>query len=114
MQKETSWSASMKSFDRSAFRVGCVVAFAVMATIYAGSRQLKDFDWALTTYAVGTIFAAFALPYRYAQWSERPPTKLYLKRGLQMFLRRYSLFSCNSGRFGELPLDVCVYKNCIN
>ena len=113
MQKETSWSASMKSFDRSAFRVGCVVAFAVMATIYAGSRQLKDFDWALTTYAVGTIFAAFAVAYRYAQWAQRPPTKMYLKRGLQMFMRRSAVVPRNTGRLGKLLLDNFVLQKFI-
>lgn len=78
----------MKYFDRGAFRIGLVAGAAVMVMIYAGSRQLRHFDWALTTYAVGSIFAAFAVAYRYADWAQRPPTRMYLKRGLQVFMRR--------------------------
>ena len=72
----------MKYFERGAVRVGSLAAFVVMVLIYAGSRQLRHFDWALTTYAVGSIFAAFAVAYRYALWAERPPTRMYLRRGL--------------------------------
>jgi hypothetical protein len=78
----------MRYFDRNGFRIGAVAASVVMVLIYAGSRGLRHFDWALTTYAVGSAFAAFAVAYRYAVWAERPPTKMYLKRGLQIFLRR--------------------------
>jgi len=78
----------MTYFDRIAFRAGLAAALLVVVFIYAGSRGFADFDWALTTYAVGSVFAAFAVAYRYAVWAERPPTKMYLKRGLQSFLRR--------------------------
>ncbi len=73
----------MKYFDRIAFRVGAIAAIAVIAMIVVGSRNLAHFDWALTTYASGSIFAAFAVAYRYALWAQRPPTLMYLKRGLQ-------------------------------
>ena len=75
----------MKYFDRSAFRAGLVVALIVVALIAIGSRGLKYFDWALTTYAVGTVFAAFAVTYRYAVWAQRPPTQMYLKRGWRLY-----------------------------
>ena len=103
----------MKYFDRSAFRAGGVAAFIVTAAIYAGSRQLKDFDWALTTYAVGTIFAAFAVAYRYAVWAQRPPTMMYLKRGFQMFMRRSAAMPRNTGRLGKLLLDNFVLQKFI-
>jgi len=75
----------VKYFDRSAFRAGLVAALVVVALIAIGSRGLKYFDWALTTYAVGTVFAAFAVAYRYAVWAQRPPTQMYLKRGWRLF-----------------------------
>lgn len=88
----------MSYFDRSGFRVGTAAAFVVAVMIYAGSRGLRHFDWALTTYAVGSTFAAFAVAYRYAVWAQRPPTKMYLKRGLQIFLQRGPGFLKKSGR----------------
>lgn len=103
----------MKYFDRQAFRVGTVAALVVMALIYAGSRALKYFDWALTTYAVGTIFAAFAVAYRYAVWAQRPPTLMYLKRGLQVFMRRSATVPRNTGRLGKLLLDNFVLQKFI-
>ena len=96
-----------KYFDRFGFRAGAMAALAVAGTIYAGSRGLKHFDWALTTYAVGSILAAFAVVYRYAVWAQRPPTKMYLKRGFQMFLRRGNSFSAgrNTALLGKRLLD---------
>jgi hypothetical protein len=75
----------VKYFDRSAFRAGLIAALIVTSLIFLGSRWLRNFDWALTTYAVGTIFAAFAVAYRYAVWAQRPPTKMYLNRGWRLF-----------------------------
>ena len=99
----------MKYFDRAAFRVGLAAALAVMALIYAGSRQLRHFDWALTTYAVGSIFAAFAVAYRYAVWAQRPPTMMYLKRGWQMFWSR----GRNTPILGKRLLDNFVLQKFI-
>ena len=107
----------MKYFDRKAFWIGVAAALAVIAVIYLGSRGLRNFDWALTTYAVTSIFAAFAVVYRYAVWAQRPPTWMYLKRGLEAFIRRRrSSFqqpasrrmvslTRNTGRLGRLLLD---------
>jgi hypothetical protein len=100
-------------FDRTAIRVGALVAFIVLLLIYAGSRQLKDFDWALTTYAVGTVFAAFAVTYRYAVWAQRPPTWMYLKRGWQVFTRRRVRVPRNGAVLGKLLLDNFVLQRFI-
>jgi hypothetical protein len=77
----------MRFFDRKAFRVGAWIAILLTALIYVGSRGFRDFDWALSTYAVSSVFAGFAVAYRYAVWAQRPPTKMYLKRGWQLFLQ---------------------------
>jgi NNP family nitrate/nitrite transporter-like MFS transporter len=74
------------AFDRKAFRTGAIAALLGVAAIVVGSRNLRDFDWALTAYAVGCVFAIFAVVYRYALWSQRPPTRMYLKRGFQAFV----------------------------
>jgi nitrate reductase gamma subunit len=103
----------MKLFHKKAFRIGLAGAIAVMAMIYAGSRGLRDFDWALATYATGTIFAAFAVAYRYAVWAQRPPTKMYLRRGAQMFVQRTSALPRNMGRLARLLLDNFVLQKFI-
>jgi hypothetical protein len=81
-----------------------------------GSRALQDFDWALATYAVGSIFAAFAIVYRYAVWSQRPPTRMYLKRGLQAFFSRNTQRPSvprNTATLGRLLIDNFVLQRFI-
>src|SRR5215469_15984318 len=65
---------------------GLFVAALILAGIYFGSRGLKDFDTALVPYAGASVFAAFGLGYRYSMWLRRPPTRLYWRRGWQLFL----------------------------
>lgn len=99
-------------FDRAAFRAGGGAAIVVIAMIYIGSRSLNHFDWALSTYAVGSIFAAFAVVYRYAVWAQRPPTRMYLKRGLQAFFHRRR-GPRNTRMLGKLLLDNFVLQKFI-
>jgi hypothetical protein len=66
-----------------------LLATAVLATlIVLGSRNLEHFDAALVAYTFATLFATFAIVYRYSMWLHRPPTALYWKRGWQVFFRR--------------------------
>jgi nitrate reductase gamma subunit len=98
----------MHTFDRTAFKAGAIGSIAVILAIIAGSRNLRHFDWALTTYAVGSVFAVFAVVYRYAVWAQRPPTRMYLRRGLQAFFsrRRGTLSTVkNAGTLWKLLLD---------
>jgi hypothetical protein len=54
--------------------------------IVLGSRNLAHFDAALVGYTFATLFATFGITYRYAMWLQRPPTRMYWRRGWQMFL----------------------------
>ena len=65
---------------------GLLAAFLVILGIYVGSRAFRDFDPALVSYAGASVFAAFGLGYRYAMWLRRPPTRLYWRRGWELFL----------------------------
>jgi hypothetical protein len=72
------------------------VAWAIAVTtslgvlIVAGSRNLAHFDAALVAYTFATLFAAFGITYRYAVWLQRPPTRMYWRRGWQaLFARRF-------------------------
>jgi hypothetical protein len=58
-----------------------ILAFLVVI----GSRNLSRFDAALVGYTFATLFATFAITYRYAMWLQRPPTRKYWIRGWQVF-----------------------------
>jgi hypothetical protein len=49
--------------------------------IVIGSRDLHHFDAALVGYTFATLFATFGITYRYAMWLQRPPTRMYWRRG---------------------------------
>ena len=70
-----------------------LVTATLAATIVVGSRNLQHFDAALVGYTFATLFAAFGISYRYAMWLQRPPTRMYWRRGWQAFLSRRSLGS---------------------
>jgi hypothetical protein len=60
----------------------CVLAMLIVL----GSRGLEHFDAALVGYTFATLFATFGITYRYAMWLQRPPTRMYWRRGWQVFL----------------------------
>ena len=62
------------------------VAGVLAVLIVVGSRSLDHFDAALVGYTFATLFAVFGITYRYAMWLQRPPTRLYWRRGWQVFL----------------------------
>jgi len=64
---------------------GLLVAGALAILIVVGSRNLDHFDAALVGYTFATLFAAFGISYRYAMWLQRPPTRMYWRRGWQVF-----------------------------
>jgi hypothetical protein len=64
-----------------------VIATGILAgLIVLGSRNLNHFDAALVGYTFATLFATFGITYRYAMWVQRPPTRMYWRRGWQVFL----------------------------
>jgi len=64
---------------------GLVAAALLAALIVIGSRNLDHFDAALVGYTFATLFATFGITYRYAMWLQRPPTRMYWRRGWQVF-----------------------------
>jgi hypothetical protein len=64
---------------------GLAAALLLIVGIFVGSRGLKDFDPALVSYAGASVFSAFGIGYRYSMWLRRPPTRLYWRRGWQLF-----------------------------
>ena len=68
-----------------------LVVAGLAAAIVVGSRNLQHFDAALVGYTFATLFAAFGISYRYAMWLNRPPTRMYWRRGWQAFFSRATL-----------------------
>jgi NNP family nitrate/nitrite transporter-like MFS transporter len=64
----------------------------LVAAIVVGSRRLQNFDAALVIYTFATIFAAWGVTYHYAVWLQRPPTRRYWERGLEL-VRQGGLFT---------------------
>ncbi|NUQ76577.1 MAG: MFS transporter [Polyangiaceae bacterium] len=63
-----------------------VFTTALGVLLVVGSRNLAHFDAALVGYTFATLFATFGITYRYAMWLQRPPTRMYWRRGWQVFL----------------------------
>src|SRR5579859_7560820 len=78
-------------FVRRSILSGVSATVLLGAFIIAGSRSLQHFDAALVGYTFATLFATFGITYRYAMWLQRPPTKLYWRRGWQVFTSRQFL-----------------------
>jgi len=64
---------------------GAIASAALAVLIVVGSRNLQHFDAALVGYTFATLFAAFGITYRYAMWLNRPPTRMYWRRGWRAF-----------------------------
>jgi hypothetical protein len=64
---------------------GVLFSTLLLILIVTGSRNLQHFDAALVGYTFATLFATFGITYRYAMWLQRPPTRMYWRRGWQVF-----------------------------
>ena len=94
---DVAWTQALPIAARQALervRAGAwaaLVTAALAAAIVVGSRNLQHFDAALVGYTFATLFAAFGISYRYAMWLQRPPTRMYWRRGWQAFFSRRAL-----------------------
>jgi hypothetical protein len=79
--------------QRRALLTGLFFAGVLAALIVIGSRRLAHFDAALVAYTFATLFATFGVTYRYAMWLQRPPTRMYWRRGWQVFARPQLFFA---------------------
>jgi hypothetical protein len=75
------------TIDRRAATWGLVAVVVTLAIAVIGSGNLRWFDAALVGYLFGTLFAIFAVVYRYLIWLRRPPTARLNRRGWEAFRR---------------------------
>ncbi|MGH9665929.1 MAG: MFS transporter, partial [Bryobacteraceae bacterium] len=59
----------------------------LIAAIVVGSRNLQNFDPALVVYTFAVIFATWGVVYHYNVWLDKPPTRMYWRRGWEIFLQ---------------------------
>jgi MFS transporter, NNP family, nitrate/nitrite transporter len=91
---DVAWTQSLPIGARQALervRAGAwatLVTAVLAALIVVGSRNLQHFDAALVGYTFATLFAVFGISYRYSMWLNRPPTRMYWRRGWQAFFAR--------------------------
>lgn len=74
----------MHKEEKKSLLIAILTTVILGISILVGSRNLKHFDAALVGYTFASLFAAFAVSYRYAMWLQRPPTQLYWRRGWQL------------------------------
>jgi hypothetical protein len=84
---------------------GTFTTAALVVLVLVGSRNLSHFDAALVAYTFAVLFATFGLTYRYAMWLQRPPTRMYWRRGWQVFLRPRSLAGNLTRGLGRVIAD---------
>ncbi len=72
-----------------------MVASLLVGAIVVGSRNLQNFDAALVLYTFAVVFASWGVAYHYAVWLQRPPTRVFWRRGWQLARER--------GVFSALP-----------
>jgi hypothetical protein len=97
--------------SRSIARAG-IATLLLAGLITLGSRNLAHFDAALVGYTFATLFAVFAITYRYSMWLQRPPTALYWRRGWQVFFSRDRLLR-NLGAWMKRLVGVFALNNFI-
>ncbi len=77
----------LATIDRRAATWGVLAVLVALAIAILGSGNLRWFDAALVGYFFGTLFAVFAVIYRYLVWLRRPPTARLNRRGWEAFRR---------------------------
>jgi hypothetical protein len=68
--------------------IGLASSALLTLLVIVGSRNLEHFDSALFGYTVASVVAFGAIAFRYAVWLQRPATRTYFRRGLQLFFQR--------------------------
>jgi hypothetical protein len=104
----------MSREQRTAIGWGLITSGSLGVAIFVGSRNLRHIDAALVGYTFACLFAAFGLGYRYSMWLQRPPTRMFWRRGWQSFFRRRhiakSLKSFVTRFFGVFLLNLFIWR----
>lgn len=87
MKKESGHSfqnAFASHFAKSMF----LTISGLIVLVFIGTRMFTHIDLNLYGYMVGTIVFIGGFFYRFIAWGERPPTKIFIKKGLKLLFRK--------------------------
>jgi NNP family nitrate/nitrite transporter-like MFS transporter len=77
------WAEQLRAGAWASMGTGLLVA-----AIVVGSRNLQHFDPALVIYTFAVIFATWGIVYHYAIWLNKPPTRRFFQRSLELVRRQ--------------------------
>lgn len=86
--------------------VGIAASALLTVLVIVGSRNLENFDPALFGYTVASVVALGAIVFRYALWLQRPATRAYFWRGLELFFQRKKLASNTATAAGTVATNL--------
>lgn len=99
----------LQTINLRALVLAILITALLVLFVVAGSRNLQNFDAALVGYLFATIFAVFGITYRYAVWLQRPPTRMYWRRGWQLLLSR-QMFSRSAALARSFSVDYLAQR----
>jgi hypothetical protein len=67
-----------------------LITAMLCAAIVVGSRNLQNFDAALVAYTFAVMFATWGVTYHYATWLQKPPTRRFWQRSIEL-IRRFGI-----------------------
>lgn len=85
---------------------------ALTILIIVGSRNLEHYDAALFGYTVASVIAFGAVIFRYSIWLQRPATRVYWRRGWQLYREREK-FMANTSTAAKTIATNLVAQNFI-
>ena len=80
--------AKLAVTNRRPVLLGLTASFLLTVLVIVGSRNLEHYDAALFGYTVASVVAFGAVVFRYAVWLQRPATRVYWRRGWQLYRQR--------------------------
>lgn len=90
--------------------LGIAASAILTILVVVGSRNLEHFDPALFGYTVASIVALGAIVFRYAIWLQRPATRAYFWRGLDLFFRRKKVAASTSTAAGTVANNLVAQR----
>lgn len=86
--------------------IGIAASAVLTVLVIVGSRNLEHFDPALFGYTIASIVALGAIVFRYAIWLQRPATRAYFWRGLDLFFKRKKLAANVGSAAGTIATNI--------
>lgn len=89
MKEQVTPKSSMERAFASKFAMQMfIVTLILFMMSYIASRQFTHIDLNLYGYMVGTFVFLGGLFHRFIMWSERPPAKLFIRKGWRLLFRK--------------------------